>query len=47
MSFVRQNMGAVTLLDDRTTKKINKITRGDLIFLLYGRMVIFPKEPKK
>jgi hypothetical protein len=31
MSFVRQNMGAVTLLDDRTTKEIDKITRGDLI----------------
>ena len=31
LSFVKQNMGAITLLDDRTTKKTTKLTIGDLI----------------
>ena len=31
LSFVKQNMGAITLLDDRTTKETTQLTTGDLV----------------
>jgi len=31
LSFVKQNMGAITLLDDRTTKETPQLTTGDLV----------------